>query len=110
MASNAKGHLDKINPGHYQKGNGVETIDYILAVCKDLDGDEAVCVGNIIRYVSRYKEKHPKAPEVDVQKAQWYCQKLLKILLEKSSKAQTMNNATYNSISHDDFVRGVSHQ
>lgn len=110
MASDSKGHLDQVNPKHYRKGNGVETIDYILAICRDLPGDEAVLVGNIIRYISRYKEKHPKAPEVDVKKAQWYIERLLEVLSKKSSKTETPVNLTYDHITYTDFEKGVNHQ
>ncbi len=89
MASQKKGYMDQVNPAHYQKGEGIETIDYILSVTKDLEGDEAVCVSNVIKYISRYQEKG--AAQVDVEKAKWYLEKLLEILIKKSSKKKTSN-------------------
>ena len=109
MASNQEGHLDQITPPHYQKENGVETIDYILAVCKDIEGDEAVCVGNIIRYISRYRQK-TKTPETDIKKAQWYLSKLLEIVSKKSSKSETSINYDYPSDVEPDFMRGTQGQ
>jgi hypothetical protein len=74
--------VDHINPRHYKRG-GIETIDYIRAVCRDLPGDEAVYVGNIIKYVSRYQAKNPQDPSQDLKKAEWYLNELLKVLFEK---------------------------
>lgn len=39
-------------PKHYQlSGLGIEVKDIIFEVTKDLKGKEAVCVGNILKYV-----------------------------------------------------------
>lgn len=103
MASDTKRHLDQINPDHYRKGNGVETIDYIIEVCKTLPGEEAVLVGNIIRYVSRYRQKHPEAPETDIQKAQWYIKKLLQHLSANPSETETSNIDT----AADRLLKGI---
>lgn len=47
---------DSVNsPAHYQHA-GIETIEYISAVL-GADGFEAYCVGNVLKYVSRYKQK-----------------------------------------------------
>lgn len=49
---------DAVNhPNHYQKG-GLECIDVIRAAVSNLSGFEAYCVGNIVKYVWRYKEKN----------------------------------------------------
>ena len=45
------------------------------AICEKLKGNEAVCVSNVIKYVSRYATKG--RPEADLQKAQWYLQRLI---------------------------------
>ena len=69
MAS-SQTRVDETNPSHYRKG-GIETIDYIKAVLtpEQFDG---YCIGNVIKYVSRYKEKNPTSPETDLKKARWY--------------------------------------
>ncbi|MDY5795477.1 MAG: DUF3310 domain-containing protein [Fusobacterium gastrosuis] len=44
---------------HYQlEGLGIEVKDIIFEVTKDLVGKEAVCVGNILKYVMRAKKKN----------------------------------------------------
>lgn len=70
---------DPINPSHYKKAGGVETIDYIMAVTADLVGPEAVCVSNILRYISRYRHKGDN-PMEQLDKAQWYLNRLKSIV------------------------------
>jgi hypothetical protein len=67
-----------INPDYY-KGN-IETIDYIEQITTDLTGLEAICVFNIIKYISRYSKKNGIE---DVKKSQWYLNKLIKFLENK---------------------------
>jgi hypothetical protein len=54
-------------PAHYQRA-GIETIDYIRATL-DGPGFEAYCIGNVLKYVSRYREK---GGIEDLRKAQVY--------------------------------------
>ena len=68
MASDRNDLAQTVSPAHYKFRNGIETIDYSLAVCEKLKGNEAVCV-------SRYATKG--RPEADLQKAQWYLQRLI---------------------------------
>jgi hypothetical protein len=72
-----------VTPAHYKKQFGIETIDYLEAVCVGIPGDEAVAVGNAIKYLSRYRQKNPTNPKRDVEKALWYVQRLLTILEDK---------------------------
>jgi len=66
---------DMVNhPSHYIKGN-IEVLDFILAVTKNLPGDEAVLVGHILRYAARYRDKF-NALE-DLKKARFYLDKLI---------------------------------
>ena len=58
---------DKINPSYYRKG--IETTDYIVS--HDMNYVE----GNIIKYVTRYKEKNGLQ---DLLKAEWYLNRLIK--------------------------------
>jgi hypothetical protein len=54
-------------PAHYQRA-GIETIDYIRATL-DGGGFEGYCIGNVLKYVSRYREK---GGVEDLRKAQVY--------------------------------------
>jgi hypothetical protein len=58
---------DKINPSYYKKG--IETTDYIVS--HNMNYIE----GNIIKYVTRYKEKNGLQ---DLLKAEWYLNRLIK--------------------------------
>jgi hypothetical protein len=64
---------DNINPNHYKQG-GIECIDALEAATVNLNGIEAVCTANAIKYLWRWKEKNGKE---DLHKAQWYITKLL---------------------------------
>ena len=75
---------DLVSPSHYQRAK-METIDTILDVVRDLPGDEAVLVGNAIKYLVRYRFKDGNSPLVDVQKSEWYVQRLVKLLQSKPS-------------------------
>lgn len=55
-------------PEHYVF-SGIETIDYIKAITAESKGFEAVCVANIIKYVSRYTKKNGLE---DLKKAKVY--------------------------------------
>ena len=63
------------HPDHYNTGK-IEVIDYI----KDLGLAEDFCIGNAIKYISRYK--HKDNPSEDLKKAIWYLNYLLKTLEE----------------------------
>ena len=66
---------DNVNhPEHYQTPNGLETIDVIEAFTSDLMGIEAVCTGNILKYMCRWKKKNGLE---DLKKARWYLDKLI---------------------------------
>jgi len=79
--------VDQVNPAHYQKGS-TETIDYIIDAVRDLPADEAYMVGNIIKYVSRYREKHPD-PRTDIEKARWYLNRLRNLLIAKDAARES---------------------
>ena len=59
---------DKINPPYYRKG--IETTDYIVSHSMNY------LEGNIIKYVTRYKDK---GGIEDLKKAEWYLTRLIKI-------------------------------
>ena len=58
---------DKINPTYYRKG--IETTDYIVSHSMNY------LEGNIIKYVTRYKDKGGLE---DLKKAEWYLTRLIK--------------------------------
>lgn len=65
---------DNVNhPAHYTQG-GVECIDAIEAAVIGLSGIEAVCTGNAIKYLWRWKQKNGVE---DLKKARWYIDRLI---------------------------------
>ena len=66
---------DSVNaPAHYLHGKK-ETID-VITDCMTNDEFHGYLKGNILKYVSRYKFKGE--PLEDLQKAQWYLNRLIK--------------------------------
>tara|TARA_R110002167_G_scaffold332108_1_gene538944 strand:+ start:168 stop:386 length:219 start_codon:yes stop_codon:yes gene_type:complete len=59
--------VDNINPDYYRKG--IETTDYIQSHSMNY------LEGNIIKYVTRYKDK---GGVLDLRKAEWYLTRLIK--------------------------------
>lgn len=77
--------VDVVNhPPHY-KANGFETIDIIEAYTKDLNGIEAVCAANVIKYICRWNNKNGLQ---DLLKCRWYLNKLIDV---KSGKEGAEN-------------------
>lgn len=69
---NGTTHQDMVNhPSHYTQG-GIETIEAIKAALGD--GFDAYLVGNILKYLWRYKHKNGVE---DVKKAQFYLNRLV---------------------------------
>ena len=65
---------DKVNhPSHYTTGK-IECIAALDAATTGLEGIEAVCTANAIKYLWRWKYKNGKE---DLQKAIWYINYLL---------------------------------
>ena len=64
------------HPAHYTGGK-VECIDAIEAATTGLEGIEAVCTANVIKYVWRWKWK---GGVEDLKKARWYLDKLIKTM------------------------------
>lgn len=66
---------DTVNhPPHYTQG-GIECIEAIKAATVGLEGIEAVCTGNAIKYLWRWKQKNGAE---DLRKAIWYIERLIK--------------------------------
>lgn len=75
---------DMVNhPKHYISENGLETIDVIEAFTADLNGIEAVCTGNVIKYICRWKNKNGLQ---DLEKASWYLDKLIDHVFNKEEE------------------------
>lgn len=69
-----KKQKDNVNhPSHYTQG-GVECIDALAAATINLQGIEAVCTANAIKYLWRWKQKNGVE---DLKKAKWYIDKLI---------------------------------
>lgn len=81
--------IDNVNhPSHYCQG-GIECIDALKAAIVGKTGIEAVCVANVIKYLWRYEEKNGLE---DVNKAQWYINRLIQELSEAESNKYPVYN------------------
>ena len=70
---------DNVNsPAHY--AGKVECIDAIEAAVEGLEGLEAVCTANVIKYVWRWKKKNGIE---DCYKAKWYLNKLIDEIMKQ---------------------------
>ena len=66
---------DLVNhPEHYKAKNGLEAIDMIAAFTDGLQGMEAVCTANALKYLCRW---HKKNGVEDLKKAKWYIEYLI---------------------------------
>ena len=73
MSDNEKMSDNVNHPAHYTQG-GIECIDAIEAAVTGLNGIEAVCTGNAIKYLWRWKQKNGIE---DLKKARWYVDRLI---------------------------------
>jgi len=70
---------DNVNsPRHYTTGN-IEVIDYIQDNLQG--GFESYCIGNVIKYISRYKHKNGVE---DLKKSRFYLERVIKELDDKN--------------------------
>lgn len=68
---------DMVNhPSHYTAG-GIECIDALKAATVGLEGIEAVCTANAIKYLWRWKHKNGVE---DLKKSIWYINRLMEEL------------------------------
>ena len=88
MSRRADQSGDPTNPAYYRRG-GTETLDYIFQIVNGLPPDEAILVGHVVRYLSRYRHKNEDDPARDIEKARWYLDTLARILAEKGVKNGT---------------------
>lgn len=105
---------DNVNhPSHYQGKNGLEVIDVIDNFVGDLQGEKAVCMGNVIKYILRHTKKNGVE---DLLKARWYLDRLISyydkpnisytdkaeevLLLEVSSKDESLIRHMYDHLTN----------
>jgi len=63
---------DPVNPDHYKQT--VECIDAIQSAITGLESFEAMCTGNAIKYLWRWKRKNGIE---DLEKAMWYIKRIV---------------------------------
>jgi hypothetical protein len=71
---------DVDHPPHYTAGK-IECIEAIEAATTGLEGLEAVCTANVIKYVWRWKRKNGLQ---DLEKAKWYLDRLIQAQVSRS--------------------------
>lgn len=90
---------DPINPSHYKSGK-IECIDALEAATSELQGIEAICTANAIKYLWRWKKKNGVE---DLKKARWYLDKLIKRQeVEADDMGQGSNQGLSQEPQHDD--------
>lgn len=67
---------NRIKPSHYRR-NGLECFDVIRAAVHKLDPMEAFMIGNVVKYIWRWKEKNGVE---DLKKAREYLDRMIKEL------------------------------
>ena len=70
MRTGTPSSLDKQVSGNHYKDKGIQPIVYIHA------NNLGFCAGNVVKYITRYKEKNGAE---DIRKAIHYCQLLLEL-------------------------------
>ena len=69
--------VDMVNkPPHYTRG-GIECIEALASATNDLQGIEAVCTANAMKYLWRWKKK---GGVQSLEKAVWYLNRLIDTL------------------------------
>ncbi len=63
------------HPDHYQSNKGLEVIQVMEAFTEGQEGIEAICTGNVLKYICRWKKKNGIQ---DLKKAEWYLQRLIR--------------------------------
>lgn len=93
---------DSVNhPSHYISKSGLETIDVLRSFTEGLNGIEAVCTGNALKYLCRWKHKNGIE---DLRKAVWYINYLIDNL--EGPKEKIIPDSLQKKI--DDFINKMS--
>lgn len=66
---------DNINPTHYTYGK-YECIEVLEDILQGVEGAEAFCIGNAIKYLWRYQRKNGTE---DLEKAKWYITRAIQV-------------------------------
>ena len=77
--------IDIVNaPPHYMNDRfDFETIDVIEAYTDGLEGIEAVCTANVLKYICRWSKKNGLE---DLKKASWYLNRLIEHISNKEKE------------------------
>ncbi len=92
MAKKKKENLIN-SPPHYTQGE-IESIEYI----EDCGHGESFCIGNVIKYVSRYEHKNGLE---DLKKAQWYLNRVISSLEITEDELEAMKQFGLDSTNPD---------
>lgn len=92
--------MDNVNhPPHYNKGK-VETIDAIESALGH-QGFVDYCVGNVIKYASRWRDK---GGVEDLRKAQWYLNKVVTAIDDSSKPVYTLGDFLRRKVDNESVV------
>lgn len=88
------------HPSHYQSKLGLEAIDVIEAFCDGLNGIEAFCTGNALKYLCRWKSKNGIE---DLKKTEWYLQRLIRHieLVEANNKSNKKESNNHEKMEYE---------
>lgn len=88
------------HPSHYGGDTPYETIK----VLEEWYGQDFVfnfCLGNVIKYLSRQGKKQSEHPLKDIKKAQWYLNKMVQIVQERTKKDENSTTPDIVSLSEE---------
>lgn len=90
-------NFDKINRPEHYADKDIEVIDYIKDTLTP-EGFEGYCIGNVIKYISRYRKKGGLE---DLQKALYYLSEADKLLAEIEAEADVEDLVDFNKFFDD---------
>lgn len=96
------------HPTHYKSADGSEVIDVIAKATEYLTGIEAFDVGNMIKYICRWKWKNGLE---DVKKCRWYARHLYSHVYTKRNLTNKIPPADYIEFVHnsaDSFTKNLN--
>ena len=97
---------DNVNhPNHYQNIAGVEAIDILNDVVKDLPGTQAAMLWNTLKYLLRFQKKNGVE---DLKKAQNYLQWLIDEI-DSSNDLQEKQTESFDFESNEEKFKNTSY-
>lgn len=97
---------DNVNhPNHYQNIAGVEAIDILNDVVKDLPGTQAAMLWNTLKYLLRFQKKNGVD---DLKKAQNYLQWLIDEI-NSSNDLQEKQTDSFDFKSNEEKIKNTFH-